>query len=47
VESTISLYLYDRRGQEELSKLLDRVSFALLAIVYIIINIAIPLAAIL
>jgi hypothetical protein len=47
VESTISLYLYDRRGQEELSKLLDKVSFAVLAIVYVIINIAIPFAAIL
>ena len=47
VESTISLYLYDRRGQEKLSQLLDRVSFAILASVYIIINIAIPLAAVL
>jgi len=45
VESTISLYLYDRRGEEQLSRLLDRVSFAVLAILYIMINIAIPLTA--
>lgn len=45
VESTISLHLYDRRGQEALSKLLDRVTLAILAVSYVAINIALPLSA--
>lgn len=47
VESTISLYLYDRRGMEDLSRLLDRVTFIVLAVAYVAINIAIPMVAVL
>jgi hypothetical protein len=47
LQSTISLYLYDRRGLEALSGLFDKVSFVVLAVVYIIINFAIPWVAIL
>lgn len=45
VQSTISLYLYDRRGMEALSKLFDQVSFGVLGLIFIVINIAIPLVA--
>ncbi|MFZ6028870.1 MAG: hypothetical protein ACOYYS_14235 [Chloroflexota bacterium] len=47
LQSTISLYLYDRRGMQALSGLFDRASFVILATVYLIINIAIPWVAIL
>ncbi len=45
VQSTISLYLYDVRGKEALSRLFDRVSLAVFAVAYVAINLAIPLAA--
>lgn len=32
VESTVSLYLYDRRGERELSRLLDRTSFMVVSV---------------
>lgn len=38
VESTISLYIYDIRGEKELSRILDRISFIFLLIIYIIVN---------
>jgi hypothetical protein len=38
VESTISLYIYDIKGEKELSKILDRISFIFLLIIYIIVN---------
>lgn len=47
VQSTISLYLYEWRGLEATSRLFDRVTFVILALSYVIINIAIPLVAIL
>jgi len=47
VQSTISLYLYEKRGMEATSKLFDQVTFVILGLSYIIINIAIPLVAIL
>ena len=46
IQSTISLYLYRVRGQEELSRLFDRVSFAVMLPCYIILNIALPWSAI-
>jgi hypothetical protein len=46
IESTISLYLYSVRGQEELSRRFDRVSFAVMLPCYIILNIALPCSAI-
>jgi hypothetical protein len=45
VESTISLYLYDRRGREALSRLFDRVSFWILAFGAVAVNAALFLAA--
>jgi len=45
VESTISLYLYDRRGSEALSRLFDRVSFWILASGAAALNAALFLAA--
>ncbi len=38
IESTISLYLYGSKGEKELSRVLDRVSFVLLLIIYIVAN---------
>jgi hypothetical protein len=46
VQSTISLYLYDIRGEEALSRLFDKVSLAVILAGYPAINIAIPLVAI-
>jgi hypothetical protein len=46
VQSTISLYLYER-GMEATSKLFDQVSFFVLGLAYLVINIAVPLTAIL
>jgi hypothetical protein len=45
VQSTISLYLYDIRGEEALSRLFDKVSVAVILGGYTVINIAIPLVA--
>ena len=38
VESTISLYIYDIKGEKELSRILDRISFISLLTIYIIVN---------
>jgi len=45
LESTISLYLYDRQGKVELSRLFDRVSFVIFLSAYVLINVALPWAA--
>ena len=45
LESTISLYLYDRAGKVELSRLFDRVSFIIFFAAYVLINAALPWAA--
>jgi hypothetical protein len=44
LESTISLYLYDRKGKEALSRLLDKVSFVIMLAGYVLINVALPWA---
>jgi hypothetical protein len=45
VQSTISLYQYDSMGLEKLSRFFDKVSFAVILIGYIVINVALSLAA--
>ena len=45
LQSTISLYLYAVKGKEALSRKFDRVSFILFLAGYVIINVALPLAA--
>ena len=45
VESTVSLYLYDRCGEQELSRRLDRVSFIIVVVGFIAANLALVLAA--
>ena len=45
LQSTISVYLYDTEGREALSQLFDRVSFAIFLVAYVLINLALPLAA--
>ncbi len=45
LESTISLYLYDRLGKVELSRLFDRVSFIIFLAAYVLINTAMAWAA--
>jgi hypothetical protein len=45
VQSTISLYLHDTLGLEKLSRLFDRVSFAVFFVGYVLVNITLPLAA--
>jgi hypothetical protein len=45
VQSVISLYIWDTMGRERLSRLFDRLSFALMLIGYVAINLALPLAA--
>ena len=45
IESTISLYIYDIKGEKKLSRKLDRISFIILIIIYIIINVVIIAAA--
>ena len=45
VESTISLYILDTRGQDRLSRVLDRVSFVVFLIGYAAVNLMLPLAA--
>ena len=45
LQSTISLYLYDRKGKEALSRLFDRVSFVIFLAGYAVINLILPWAA--
>jgi hypothetical protein len=45
VQSTISLYQYDTLGLEKLSRLFDKVSFAVILIGYVLINVVLSLAA--
>jgi hypothetical protein len=45
IQSTLSLYLYDIRGEEALSRLLDKVSGVVFAIGYTVVNILIPQVA--
>ncbi len=45
VESTLSLYLYEKKGKKRLSWLMDRISIVLFLVIYVFINIAIVLAA--
>lgn len=45
VQSTISLYFLDTRGDAALSRYFDRVSFAILFIGYVVLNVVLPLAA--
>lgn len=45
VQSTISLYIYDIRENEPLSRVFDKVSFVIIFAAYVIINVALPLAA--
>jgi hypothetical protein len=46
VQSTISLYLFSVRGDEEFSRIFDRVSFAVMLPCYFLVNLALPLSAI-
>jgi len=45
VQSAISLYLFDTRGKEKLSKLFDNVSFAVMLPCYLVINLVLPMVA--
>ena len=45
IQSTISLHLYTNRDAPALSRIFDRVSFAVILPAYILLNIALPLAA--
>jgi hypothetical protein len=45
VESTISLYILDTRGQDRLSRVLDKVSFVVFLIGYAAVNLMLPLSA--
>jgi hypothetical protein len=45
LQSTISLYLYDIKGKKALSRHFDRISFIVLLAGYMLINLALPLAA--
>lgn len=45
IESTVSLYLYDRCGEPELSQRLDRVSFRIVVVGFIAANLALVIAA--
>jgi hypothetical protein len=45
VQSAVSLYIFDTRGQEKLSKVFDKVSFVVLILGYVIVNVLLPLAA--
>jgi hypothetical protein len=46
VQSTISLYLFSVRGQEALSRVFDRLSFAIILPSYVLLNLALALSAI-
>ena len=45
IQSTVSLHLYERLGAESLSRRFDQLSFAVLSIGYLLLNLALPLAA--
>ena len=45
IQSTISLYLFENSGAETLSHRFDQASFAVLTAGYVVLNIALPLAA--
>jgi hypothetical protein len=45
VQSTLSLYIFDMRGEEALSRRLDRISVIIFALGYVGINVALPLVA--
>jgi hypothetical protein len=45
VQSAVSLYIFDTKGQERLSRFFDKVSFAVLLLGYVILNILLPFAA--
>jgi hypothetical protein len=45
VESTVSLYLYDHCGEQDLSRRLDRVSFIIVVVGFITANLALVVAA--
>lgn len=45
LQSTISLYIFDRLEQEALSRAFDKASAAILAVGYIVINVGLPWAA--
>ncbi len=44
-QSAVSLYIFDSKRQEKLSRLFDKVSFVVLLLGYVIINMLLPLAA--
>ena len=45
MQSSISLYLYEKKGKKTLSRLFDRVSFAIFLPGYLAINLLLPWAA--
>ena len=45
IQSTVSLHIYERLGAEELSRRFDKISFVILAVGCVSINLAMPLAA--
>jgi hypothetical protein len=45
VQSTISLYIFDTKGRERLSRFFDHVSFAVFLIGYLTINLVLPISA--
>lgn len=45
IQSTVSLHLYERLGAEALSRRFDQLSFAVLSIGYVTLNLALPMAA--
>jgi hypothetical protein len=45
VQSTISLYIFDTKGRERLSRFFDHVSFAVFLIGYLAINLVLPISA--
>ncbi len=44
-QSAVSLYLFDTKGKEKLSSFFDKVSFIVLSLGYVILNVLLPLAA--
>ena len=44
-ESVISLYVFDSKGREKLSRLLDKTTFVILLLGFVIVNVLLPLAA--
>jgi len=45
LQSVISLHIYDTIGNERLSRLFDRVSFAVFLLGYVVVNLALPISA--